>query len=82
MVPWPGSFTLHHGQTLKLFAPRLACGRGKAGTVLEAGEGGLIIACGEDAIAFDELQAPGKKRMRIADYVRGKPLVPGTTFGS
>jgi methionyl-tRNA formyltransferase len=44
MVPWPGSFTTMAGEPLKLFAPRMAAGSGAPGSVLDAGNDGLLIA--------------------------------------
>lgn len=82
MAPWPGSFTSFEGVTLKLFSPQVREETGAPGTVLHAGEQGLVIACDQGAIAFDELQAPGKKRMRVSDYVRGKPITPGAMLGA
>ena len=42
------------------------------GEVLAADpKSGLIIACGEGAVRILELQAPGGKRMRAEDYLRG-----------
>ena len=35
---------------------------------------GLVIAAGEGAVRVIELQAPGGKRMRAADYLRGHKL--------
>lgn len=44
------------------------------GAVVAADKNGITVACGEGAITVTELQAPGGKRMRAADYLRGHPL--------
>ena len=47
-------------------------GNGKPGSILKADpKDGLVIACGEGAVRILELQAPGGKRMRAEDYLRG-----------
>jgi len=80
--PWPGAATTLHGEPLKLFAPRLVPERGEGpGSVIEAGERGLVVACGEGtAIAFAELQFPGKRRMP-AGLARDR-IPRGTMLGS
>jgi methionyl-tRNA formyltransferase len=80
--PWPGATTTLNGEPLKLFAPRLAAGApADPGVVREAGNAGLVVACGDGtAVAFAELQFPGKRRMP-AGLARDR-LPPGTRLGS
>jgi methionyl-tRNA formyltransferase len=80
--PWPGATTLLAGEPLKLFAPRVATGAAEgSGIVVEAGAGGLVVGCGEGtAIAFAELQFPGKRRM-AAGLARDR-IPRGTRLGS
>jgi methionyl-tRNA formyltransferase len=48
------------------------------GTVLRASETeGLIVACKTGALALDELQIAGGKRLPAATFLRGHPLSPG-----
>ena len=80
--PWPGAFTFLGGERLMLFAPRLVAGHGAAGEVLGADRDGLIVACGEGAVAFGELQFPGKKRLPAKAFLAGRPIPHGTRLGS
>ena len=41
---------------------------------------GLIIACGQGAVRILEVQAPGGKRMRAEDYLRGHGIPEGTNL--
>jgi methionyl-tRNA formyltransferase len=80
--PWPGAFTqLSDGTVLKVFGAKLVSGRGTPGAVLGADRDGLLVACGEDAVAFAELQLPGKKRMSAQALLAGHPMPPGTLLG-
>lgn len=79
--PWPGAFTTLGAEVLKLFRPRLTEGRGAPGQVLGVDAEGLIVACGEGAVAFGELQLPGRKRMPARALVAGRPIPPGTILG-
>ena len=80
--PWPGAATTLGGEPLKLFAPRVAAGGpGQPGTIREVGAAGLVVSCGGGtAVAFAELQFPGRRRMAAA-LARDR-LPPGTPLGS
>ena len=43
-------------------------------------EGKMIIACGENMIAIDELQIPNKKRMKVKDLLNGYTFDPDARF--
>jgi methionyl-tRNA formyltransferase len=50
------------------------------GTVLRADADGLLIACGDGAIAATELQKPGGTRLACGDFLRGFPIRAGERF--
>ncbi len=77
MVPWPGSEIVLDGVVHKVFGPHNVPGVGAPGTVVAAKDQ-LVIACAERAVAFDEIQAPGKKRLPVRSFVAGRPIAPGT----
>lgn len=80
LIPWPAATAQVGGVRCKIFATSVEPGTGRPGTVLEAGKGGLLVACGEGALRVLELQPDGGKRMRSADYLRGHPLEIGSTL--
>jgi methionyl-tRNA formyltransferase len=80
--PWPGGFTTVDGQVLKLFRPRVVSGGGEPGLVMGADRDGLLVACGADAVAFGELQLPGKRRMPAQALLAGRPIARGTRLPS
>ncbi len=47
------------------------------GTVLAAHGDGLRIACGEGVLVATELQRPGSRRMRAAEFLAGLPIAVG-----
>ena len=83
MDPWPGSITTIEGKMLR--ALRADCleehTADKPGTILRADEKGIIVATGEGALALLEVQLQGKKRLPVADFLRGKKVTPGTKLG-
>ena len=73
--PWPCvSIPCGEGR-IKLLRAVMAEGSGTPGSILRADpKEGLIIACGTGAVRILELQAPGGKRMRPEDYLRGHTI--------
>lgn len=79
--PWPCVSVPVHGERLKLLRAVNCEGSGEAGTVMKADpKSGLIIACGEGAVRILEVQAPGGKRMKAEDYLRGHGIPEGTNL--
>ena len=79
--PWPCVSVPLAGERMKLLRADIAEGNGKPGTVLKADpKNGLWIACGNGAVRIIEVQAPGGKRMRAEDYLRGHEIPEGTSF--
>ena len=79
LQPWPCATMELGGSTVKVFAAAYSdrTTDKTPGAVLSAGRQGIEIACGDGHCLFvTELQAPGKKRMSAADYLRGHPLNP------
>ena len=70
--PWPCVSVPCGEGRLKLLRAVCAEGEGRPGDILRADpKDGLVIACGQGAVRMLELQAPGGKRMRAEDYLRG-----------
>jgi methionyl-tRNA formyltransferase len=85
--PEPGAWTTFDGQEVKLFGARPhqlrepgTGGNGtEPGTVLQTGER-LSISTGTGALMVREVQPSGKRRMPVADWLRGRSVSPGTRF--
>ena len=74
--PWPVATAEIGGVTLKIFDGDFVPGKQSRapGTVLSGGKDGIAVACPDGVVYLTEVQAPGKKRMAAADYLRGHPL--------
>jgi methionyl-tRNA formyltransferase len=81
--PWPGATAMLGDEVLRLFAPRVLDGVAGAppGTVLPPRPEGLPVACADGAVAFAELQLPGRRRLPAAAVLAGRPIPPGTRLG-
>ena len=79
--PWPCVSVQMGNERLKLLRAARDEGEGEPGCVISAdAKTGLIIACGSGAVRILELQAPGGKKMRAEDYLRGHALDAGARF--
>ena len=80
--PWPCASVMLEGERLKLLRAACAEGKGEPGEVLVSDpKKGLVIACGDGAVRILELQAPGGRKMRAEDYLRGHGIPAGTRLG-
>ena len=81
--PSPGAWTGHGKQRLKLWRARAERAEGTPGSILSAGDEGLLVACGEGSLLITELQLPGGRAMTTADMLRarGDQFRPGIMLG-
>lgn len=80
LQPWPVATMELDGTTLRVFDADYTEHQSDLapGTIIDVGKSGIEIACaGGETILITELQAPGKKRMSAADYLRGHPVKAG-----
>ena len=84
--PRPGAWTTHEERELKLFGPQPAdpastvLGNRAPGTVIET-DPGLIVATGQGALHFLDVQPAGRSRRAAAAWVRGRGVRIGDRFG-
>ncbi|TSA20143.1 MAG: methionyl-tRNA formyltransferase [Betaproteobacteria bacterium] len=78
--PAPGAWTEQAGQPLKIWRAERVDGvqaaamAAAAGQILQAGEAGMVVACGTGAICILEIQAAGAKRLSTTAFLVGHPL--------
>lgn len=79
LQPWPVATMEMEGKTYRVFAAEYTDNKThKApGQIVAAGGKGIEVACGDgETVLITQLQAPGKKRMAAADFLRGHPIKP------
>ena len=81
--PFPGAHTLRHGQPLKIWSAQALpqASHLAPGTVVQASEQGLDVACGEGVLRLLQLQKPGGKRLAFAELLRGQADWQDTVLG-
>lgn len=79
---WPCAVTTLDGKRLKVFRSEIIRDKKanqSAGTVVDTRT--FEVCCADGVIKLTEVQAEGSKRMKAEDYLRGKPIMPGTVLG-
>lgn len=85
--PWPSAFThlVQSGQPqlIKIWRAEVDSSiASEAGTILEAGKAGIVVACGDGALRILELQREGRKRVTASEFLAGCPLSKGSRLGA
>ena len=73
LSPFPGAFTLFESKLCKIFRSRMEIKSqpGKTGNMETDGKSWLRYSASDGYIYIEELQLEGKKKMNIADFLRG-----------
>lgn len=88
--PAPGAQAVLAGEVVKLFDARLVgvaegqplLKKASPGQILLADATGLWVACGQGAVCIGAVQRPGAKRLAIREFLNGRPVTAGQSFGS
>lgn len=76
--PRPGAWSMVRNLEVRLFGARAITDRtGLPGEVLENDEMGMIVACGDGAVAIREVHPAGKRRMAALDWAQGRGVAVG-----
>ncbi len=74
--PAPGASARLDDEVLKIWRAEVSDGCGAPGELLTLAP--MTVACGEGALRIVELQRAGGRRVGAAEFLRGRPLAPGT----
>ena len=82
LSPAPAAYTFWEGRNLKIFQAVARTGKVNQapGTIGAAEEAGLPVAATDGYVILRDVQLAGKKRMPIADFLRGHPMEPGSVL--
>ena len=83
LQPWPGATTFLGDQLLKITGARPHSFRTAGnlpGTVLAVDPAGIRVACGEGELLVTLVQAPGRRPLEVAEFLRGHTVRPGEVF--
>lgn len=82
--PFPGATATLNGEVLKIWSASVAPGLPPAGTacgsILALARESIEVAAMNSVVSLTELQRPGGKRLKVADFLHGFELTPGMVF--
>ncbi len=80
--PSPGARSQLRGEIVKVLRASRSERGGAPGEVLEVGDEGVLIGCGEGSLLAAELQRAGGTRLPAGDFLRGFTVSRGERFGA
>ena len=80
--PFPGAWTRATATKLKVFASvsQSENSAGNPGEILAVSKMGILVQTGAGSLLIQEIQAPGKRRMTVEDFLRGNILEKGVVL--
>lgn len=78
--PFPGAQAYFKGQAIKIWRAEPVEKDGKIGQILSVDRKEIVVACGSGAVAIQELQKAGGKRLAVQQFLAGNPLQAGDQF--
>ena len=82
--PAPGAVSMLAGEPVKIWAASVSSATPPAdqscGTILAVANTGIEVAATNSILILTELQRPGGKRLKLADFLRGFDVQPGMRF--
>ena len=79
-LPWPGAFTNLENKRLKIFKSEVVecTSKDSPGTISHISKDGIKVATGKGCLLITDIQLQDRKRMNVAEFIRGHPLPIGT----
>lgn len=84
MDSWPGAYTYYKGKQMKMKDPEWYGSdytESKCGEILKVSDKGIIIKCRDSQLLVKTIQFPGKRAMKVAEYIKGNELETGVILG-
>jgi methionyl-tRNA formyltransferase len=81
--PIPLAYTTYKENIMKIHNAKAIDSEVKCapGTVLNVGKEGITVACGKGHLLIKEIQFPGKKPMKVEEYIRGNSIDTDVILG-
>ncbi len=82
MDSWPGATCYYKGEPLKIWEalPVSEAVDAAPGTIMDVSNEGIKIACKDGYLLAKVIQTPGKKRMRVKDFILGNSIEIGSVL--
>jgi len=80
MNPWPVAYTHYEDRIMKVFSSKIIYEKTnkEPGIICDISNEGIKVACKENCILIDIIQFPGKKPLKVKEFIKGNSLKNGT----
>ncbi|WP_291632755.1 methionyl-tRNA formyltransferase [Clostridium sp.] len=77
--PWPIAYTHYEDTVMKIYKSKVIneVSNEKFGSIIEVSKEGLKISTGNGVLLIEEIQFPGKKPLKVKDYIIGNKIDEG-----
>ena len=81
-LPWPGAFTNLENKLLKIFKSQVVeCkSQDTPGKISQINPEGIKVATGKGYLLLTEVQLQDRRRMEVAEFIKGNPIPIGTVL--
>ena len=81
-LPWPGAFTNLGSKILKIFRSEVVEYESQylPGKIMQVSSEGIKVATGKGSLLLTEIQLQDRRRMKVAEFVKGNPIPLGTVL--
>ena len=79
---WPGAYADLNDKTMKIWSaePLQEENTAEPGTITKVSEEGIRVSAGGRTLLITRIQMPGKKRVKVADFLKGNSIEEGTVL--
>lgn len=77
--PWPMAYTHYEDKVMKIYKSTVIneVSEESVGSIIEVSKDGLKVATGSGVLLIEEIQFPGKKPLKVKDYIIGNKIQIG-----
>ena len=81
--PWPSAYATYNDQTMKIWKTKVLNEESNKvpGTILKVDKEGIRVSTNDKVILVEEIQMPGKKRVQVAEYIKGNSIETDVVLG-
>ncbi|MCB2297006.1 methionyl-tRNA formyltransferase [Clostridium tagluense] len=80
--PWPIAYTHYENKVMKIYKSRVINEQSNKsiGSIIEVSKEGLKVSTGSGVLLIEEIQFPGKKPLKVKDYIIGNKIDEGVVL--
>jgi methionyl-tRNA formyltransferase len=80
--PWPIAYTHYEDKVMKIYKSRVLNEKSSkaVGSIIEVSKEGIKVSTGSGVLLIEEIQFPGKKPLKVKDYIIGNKIDEGVVL--